>query len=311
MNARAGLKSCSAEVREELWEAIGNCANEPDPVERADCIADAQDLSEAVEECELVFEARNALCNAIGQGAYDPDFESEDFDSDFTALSNPNPYWPLGIGHTWEYATDEESISLEVLDETKLIDGVTCIVLRDVASEEGVVVESTDDWYAQAIDGAVHYCGEIAQNFESFPGDDPEKPELVDVGGSWKADRDDAEPGIIMQAVPAPGAPYRQEFAFGEAEDVGQVLSSSYSFGNGEGLDAFVPKALADHFCADGDCVVTLDTTPLEPDARERKYFAAGVGLFLEVDLTGESFVPIVACSFHALCDSIPGVAAE
>jgi len=310
-NAQAGLQSCKAELQEEFWEAIGNCANEPDPFERAECVEEAGDTSEAAEECLAVYEARNDLCDEIGQDAYDPEFEAEDFDSDFTALTNPNPYFPLGIGNTWEYATAEESISIEVLDATKLIDGVTCITSRDVAAEEGVVVESTDDWYGQGIDGTVHYCGEISRNFELFEGDDPEEPELVDVDGSWKADRDDAEPGILMPASPEPGAPYRQEFAFGEAEDVGQVLSNAYSFGNGEGLDEGVPEALADYFCSAGDCVVTKDTTPLEPDALEHKYYANGVGLFLEVSLPDGDFVPLVACNFHALCDGIPDVSEE
>jgi len=53
------------------------------------------------------------------------------------------------------------------------------VVVRDVAMDEGEVVEITDDWYAQDLDGNVWYCGEIAQNFELFEGDEPEVPELV------------------------------------------------------------------------------------------------------------------------------------
>lgn len=309
--AQAGIRSCKAEIQEEFWEAIANCTNEPDPIERSACVAEAGDTSEAAEECVAVFEARNELCDEIGQDAYDPDFEAEDFESDFTAVSNPNPYYPLAIGNTWEYADEDEAVNVEVLAATKLIDGVTCITVRDIASEEGVVVESTDDWYGITTQGEVWYCGEIAQNFELFPGDNPLEPELVDVDGSWKADRDDAEPGIIMHASPAPGKPYRQEFAFGEAEDIGQVVSNSYGFGNGEGLDDFVPEELALHFCAANDCVVTRDTTPLEPDANELKYFANGIGLFLEVKPDEGEFVPLVACNFHALCDEIPEVGGE
>lgn len=310
-NAKAGLKSCKAEIQEEFFEAIGICANEPDPAERADCVEEAGDTTEAGLECVAVFEARNELCDEIGPGAYDPDFEAEDFDSDFTLLTNPNPYFPLGIGNTWKYENDEETIDIAMLDKTKRIDDVTCLVSHDTATVEGIVVESTDDWYGQAKDGTVYYCGEISLNYEAFAGDDPDEPELVDIDGSWKADRDDAKPGVVMQAGPAPGPPYRQEFAFGEAEDVGQVLSSSYSFGNGQGLDDFVPEALVAHFCASSDCVVTRETTPLNSEANERKYYAKDVGMFLEVDLVGGGFVPLVACNFHALCDDIPDVGEE
>ena len=76
-------------------------------------------------------------------------------------------------------------------------------------------------------------------------------------------------------------------------------------------LDDFVSEALADHFCENEDCVVTRDFTPLEPGVEERKYYAREVGLFLEIDLEEESFVPLVECNFHALCDDIPEVGGD
>ena len=38
---------------------------------------------------------------------------------------------------------------------------------------------------------------------------------------------------------------------------------------------------------ADLDCLKTENFTPLEPDVREEKYYCAGVGLVLEVSVTG------------------------
>ena len=49
---------------------------------------------------------------------------------------------------------------------------MTCIVVNDVVAEDGEVIEDTDDWLAQAKDGTVHYCGELARDFEYFEGDD-------------------------------------------------------------------------------------------------------------------------------------------
>jgi hypothetical protein len=79
-------------------------------------------------------------------------------------------------------------------------------------------------------------------------------------------------PGIVMQAVPAIGAVYRQEFLLGDAEDMAEVTSVT-------GAET-VPAAS----CA-GDCLVTREFTPLEPEVAEAKFYAPGVGLILEVDL--------------------------
>ncbi len=306
-NASAGYRSCREEIQEEFWEAVGNCVFESDLDEVAGCLADALDTGEAKEECRDVYDARIDICRDL-PGAYDPPFDPATFDDDFSSLTNPNPYYPVGIGYAWHYETEDEAIAIDIRAATKLIEGVTCITAHDEASEEGVVVESTDDWLAVALDGSVHYCGEISLNFELFEGDDPEVPELVDIDGSWKAGRDDAKQGVLMQAVPAPGSIYRQEWAFGEAEDMAQVLSNSYSYGNGEGLDFNVPEELAEHFCENENCVVTRDFTPLEPGVEERKYYARGVGLFLEVGQEEGDFVPLVDCNFHPLCDDIPDV---
>ena len=165
--------------------------------------------------------------------------------------------------------------------KTKLIEGVTCVVVNDLVEEDGVPIENTDDWYAQDALGNVWYCGEIAKNFEIFEGDDPEEAELVDIDGSWKAGRDGAQPGIIMLALPQAGDVYRQEVALGEAEDAARVISTTGS--------AAVPAA-----SCDGDCVVTRDFTPLEPDANERKFYAPGVGLILERDLESGDRVELV-----------------
>jgi hypothetical protein len=73
-----------------------------------------------------------------------------------------------------------------------------------------------------------------------------------------------------MPATPEVGMAYRQEYYQGEAEDHGEVLAL--------GRRVTVP---AGEF---GDLVKTADTTPLEPDVLEHKYYASGVGLVLTID---------------------------
>ena len=64
-----------------------------------------------------------------------------------------NPWFALVPGNLWVYEGDGETIEVEVTGDTKLIDGITCIVVIDTATEDDVVVETTNDWYAQDVDG--------------------------------------------------------------------------------------------------------------------------------------------------------------
>ena len=176
-----------------------------------------------------------------------------------------HPFLPLepGTRMTYEGETKEglERIVVEVTRRTKEIMGVTCVVLHDVVSLDGEVIEDTFDWYAQDRDGNVWYFGEDTKEIENG--------EVVSTAGSWEAGVDGAQPGIVMLAQPRVGQAYRQEFYEGEAEDMGKVLSLSeraeVPYGSFEGV------------------LQTEDTTPLEPDLVEHKYYAEGVGLVLEV----------------------------
>jgi hypothetical protein len=96
-----------------------------------------------------------------------------------------------------------------------------------------------------------------------------ENGKVVSTEGSWEAGVDGALAGILVPADPEPGMKYRQEYYEGEAEDEGEVLS----------VDA---KATVPYDSFD-DALQTKDTTPLEPDLVEHKYYALGVGPVLAV----------------------------
>ena len=270
------MRACAVDVVDDLFEGTAVCTDILDDNDRADCLADVElDVMDTEDECGEVFDARLSLCEDLGDAGHDPMF-GEAFATNFVdplEIGNTvpaNPWFPLVTGNHWLYLGDGESIEVTVTDETKLIDGVTCVVIVDVASEEGEVVEITRDWYAQDVDGNVWYCGEIARNFEIFEGDDPETPELVDIEGSWKAGRDGAKPGILLPFDPQVGDVIRQEVSYGEAEDVIEILSVT--------ADEAAPGGM----CT-GDCLMTADFTPLEPDALEHKYYVPGVGLIVEL----------------------------
>lgn len=183
--------------------------------------------------------------------------------ADFATGVN-NPFWPLAPGAKWIYEgkTEDglEHIEITVLDEPRVVMGVTCVTVRDTVKVDGVMVEDTLDWYAQDKDGNVWYFGEEVKNYEDS--------KLVDTVGSWEGGVDGALPGVTMWADPQPGAPYRQEYYAGEAEDWAKVVA----------VDATANVAFGSYT----EVVITEEWTPLEPDLRERKYYAKGIGLVLE-----------------------------
>ena len=298
--------ACLNEVRADHLLARAICKNFADADERDECVDEAgEERAEERELCHDQRDARRDLCDVIGEDRYDPDFDPDNFDDDFTALTNPNPYRPLGIGNVWVLESEDETVTITVLDETKLIDGVTCIVVNDVVAEDGEAIEDTDDWFAQHLDGSVYYCGEIVTDFESFEGDEPAVPELISIDGSFKAGRDGDKAGILFPGTPMVGDTYRQEWSASNAEDAATVLSTTYSFGDDADLDEFAPRELVELLCA-GDCVVTADFTPLEPGELEYKYYAPGIGPFLEVKPEDGEVAQLVDCNFDPRCEDLP-----
>ena len=273
--ATAARHTCGLEAYEDYWIARGNCFDLLTRDERNPCAeAAVEERDEILIECEDRLEARQEVCTLLGGGPYRPDFDPANFvnPNDIGGSVTPNPYFALVVGNTWAYAGSGETVTVTVTDKTKSIAGVTCRVVNDVVREDGVVIEDTDDWYAQHLNGDVWYCGELARDFETFEGDDPEEPELVEIEGSFKAGRDSARPGILLLADPQVGDAYRQEMALGEAEDVAEVISIT-------GTESVLAAACS------STCLVTRDFSPLEPGVEENKYYVPGIGLILEVDL--------------------------
>jgi hypothetical protein len=264
--ATAATQACRNEATHDYWIGVGNCLNLPTIVATQACKKAANaDLKEAKGDCADVRDARNELCADIGKAPYDPLIDPATFLSPTATAANPNQYFPLVPGTVWVYQGAGEIDTVTVTDETKVIAGVTTIVVHDVVTDlSHVVTEDTDDYFAQQADGTVWYFGESSKQFENG--------EIVGVEGSFQAGVDGAKPGIIMKAVPQVGDVYRQEFALGEAEDAGEVLSTTGT------------ESVPGGSCA-GTCVVTHDFSPLEPDANEQKFYAPGIGLILEVDV--------------------------
>jgi hypothetical protein len=143
-----------------------------------------------------------------------------------------------------------------VTRKTKRVLGVTCTVVRDTVSEHGRPVERTYDWYAQDRQGNVWYFGEDSRNYRHG--------RFVKGADSWESGVDGAKPGILMEGNPRPGDTYRQEYYPGHAEDQARVL--------GSGGAVKVP------YRSFGQTLATVERSALEPGAREKKYYGAGIG---------------------------------
>ena len=310
--ARLLQTACTFERRDDLYVAIAKCINYAGARERAECLQEARaERAEKAESCRAQHETRRAACALLGEGRYDPPWEPHLFDADFRALSNPNPYFPLGIGNKWVYRGEGERNVVEVVDETKAIDGVSCIVVRDLVYADGRLKEATDDWFAAARDGSTWYCGEESKDYETFPRDRPRHPELVSIDGSFKQGRERDKAGLIMPAQPRAGLTYREEFSLGNAEDVSTIVSASYHWGVGGGLDRLVPRELAQRLCGNRDCIVTRNWSLLKPGDLAFKYYARGIGFFLETKPSEGEAIQLVDCNFDARCVALPAPASR
>jgi hypothetical protein len=182
-----------------------------------------------------------------------------------------NPYWPMKPGTRWTYRNVEpgepaqEIVIVVTTDTKKLANGITARVVRDTARSEGQIIEDTLDWYAQDGQGNVWYMGEDTAEFE--------EGKIVSRAGSWEAGADGALPGIMVPAQPQVGQKYRQEYKKGEAEDNGEVLATNH----------LVEVETGPY----KDALVTMDTSTIEPDVVEYKFYAPGVGPLLALDISG------------------------
>ena len=160
-----------------------------------------------------------------------------------------------------------QRVEVTVTDRTKTIMGIEARVVHDVVTEDGQVKEDTFDWYAQDKAGNLWYLGEDTKEYEDG--------KVSSTEGSWEAGVDGALAGILLPADPEVGMAYRQEYYEGEAEDRAKVVSvdehADVPYGSFDGV------------------LETEDTTPLEPDLVERKYYAKDVGPVLAVAVSEDS----------------------
>jgi hypothetical protein len=147
----------------------------------------------------------------------------------------------------------DTQVTVTVLDETKTVDGVECRVVEEKEVKGGKVIEKARNYFAiSKRTNSVFYFGE-------------------DVGGAWLSGEKGARFGLMMPGTMLLKAKFYQEIAPGVAMDRAEVVSVTETV-----------KTPAGTF---KNCVKMEETTPLEPNVKEYKYYAAGIGLVQEGDL--------------------------
>jgi len=173
-----------------------------------------------------------------------------------------NRYFVLEPGYTLRLEGQEggqtATLVIRVLDETREIGGVRTRIVEERETRGSVLAEVSRDYFViSRKTGNVYYFGEDVDAFGSGS--------VADHGGSWKHRSAGARYGMMMPGSPTVGSGYYQEFAPEIAMDRARILSLD------ESVDT--PAGRFDN------CLKTEETTPLEPDAREYKYYAPGIGL--------------------------------
>jgi hypothetical protein len=191
----------------------------------------------------------------------------KDFDRD--RFSEPttidNPWFPLKPGTQFVYEgsaiADDRRIHRRVVftvtDLTKVVNGVRTLVAWDRDYNDGQLVEPELVFFAQDDDGNVWTLGQYPEEYEDG--------ELVKTP-AWIAGVEGARAGIVMRAEPSTG-------------------TSNYSQGWGPKVEyadrAKVHEMVQETCVAFGcyqDVLVTDEWDAADPAARQRKYYARGVG---------------------------------
>jgi len=256
-------RSCLETAQSNYVNALGKCTNLSDPSARRTCQDQAlADLQDAQQTCQAGFVVRQTACGEFGPAPYDPVIDPANF-----VTTVDNPYFPLPPGTTFIYEGQMpdgfERDEFAVTHNTRVILGVTCVEVHDTVFTDGVLTEDTLDWFAQDSDGNVWYFGENTHELEDGL--------ISTIAGTFMGGVNGDKPGIIMKAHPAVGDFYRQEFSLNNAEDFAQTLS--------------VDEVVTLRTRTFNHCLKSEETTPLEPDLLEDKFYAPGVGNILTVDV--------------------------
>jgi hypothetical protein len=198
-----------------------------------------------------------------------PLVSSTRFDPTQFGTGSSNPWFPLVPGTRHELIERDGSKTsvnvVTVTSETKTILGVTCVVVHDTITRDGVLKEDTYDWFATDRQGNVWYFGEETRQFRASG--------KATLAGSWEAGVNGARPGLVMPAIPTAGETHVQEV----------LADGSGGLARVEALDDAV-KVPYGAFSG----VLRIREWTNRESGFETKWYAKGIGLVREEASDGE-----------------------
>jgi hypothetical protein len=173
-----------------------------------------------------------------------------------------NNYFILEPGYQLVLKGQEDNKTIEmmvtVLNETKTVNGTNLGIVEEKSIEDGEIAEISRNYFGICKETKdVFYFGEDTNWYKDG--------KIVSHEGTWQTGVDNAKPGMIMPGKPKVGLKYYQEHAPGLDEGRAEVVSINDTLDTPAGTFKQVLK--------------TEETTPLEPDEKEYKLYALGIGL--------------------------------
>ena len=169
-----------------------------------------------------------------------------------------NPYFVLEPGYQLILEGGNVRLAVTVLDATRTVAGVETRVVEERETDKGKPVEVSRNYFAISTrTNSVFYFGEDVDIYKNG--------RVTSHEGGWLAGIGGARFGLAMPGEPRPQAKYYQEIAPKVAMDRAEVISVNANVTTPAGVFT--------------NCLETEETTPLEPGAKEAKYYARGIGL--------------------------------
>jgi hypothetical protein len=150
-----------------------------------------------------------------------------------------------------------------VLNETRAIEKVETRIVEEKEFANGILKENSRNYFAFCQQNSgIYYFGEDVDNYKNGI--------ITNHEGSWNA-LGQNKAGLVMPGLVLLGARYYQEIAPGVAMDRAEIVSISET-----------QQTSAGNF---KNCLMTLETTALNPNEKEYKIYAPGIGLIKDENM--------------------------
>lgn len=204
-----------------------------------------------------------AIAILAAQPAKRQDFRST-FDVNKAGLADrgQNTYFILEPGYRLHFRHGGNTLIVSVLDDTRVVDGVTTRVVEERETEGGELAEVSRNYFAiDRTTGDVYYFGEDVDEYKNG--------KITGHEGAWLSGVNGARFGLMMPGTPKVGDRYYTEYAPKVAMDRVEIQSVTTEM-----------KVAAGAY---RNCLHTRESSAIERGS-EDKWYAPGVGLIKDAD---------------------------